>query len=622
MANKKRNKANSTATEKAPATSWKTTVDKYAPYVYGAILLLTFFNIYSKVFDEKVDLNGDNVSYYILGQSIATGQGYSNIFSNQQAHNHFPPGYPAIIGVVSKLFSNDINFIKEVNGFFLLLSIGLVFLIVYQLVKNYHVAFIVALFSLLNYHLLRYSVIMMSEVPFLFFSILTLYLLIKTDFSKALQKNWIFFVLILVLAATYHIRSTGLALFGGIALFLLIKKNWKYAGTLVGGFVLLVLPWYIRSKNLGGNSYMKQLTRKNPYRAELGQMEFSDWLDRIWNNFERYITREIPYGTFNWFDAPDYNAPLSSGDWFLGLLILGIMLFGLFRIKKYMLLLLFYLGASFAILMIWPDVWFGVRFLVPLVPILFFLFINGILEMVKLIATNALKLKQTDTIALITPLVFLLFIGSFLAPLDQLKAMAKAPYQQNYQNYFQLGRWVKINGAPNAITACRKGQLFYLYSNTPTTRYKDTQNAEELIQDLIDKNTTYVVIDQLGYSSTARYLVPAVQKYPTKFKMVQHLKNPDTYLMEFHPELGYVGEFKENMHHGKGTFVFPNGQKYVGEWKNNLRNGIGKLYLTNGQYMEGNWTNDQMNGTFITYNENGEQIEQAEYVNNQKVNSF
>ena len=87
MANKKRNKANSTATEKAPATSWKTTVDKYAPYVYGAILLLTFFNIYSKVFDEKVDLNGDNVSYYILGQSIATGQGYSNIFSNHTTHN-------------------------------------------------------------------------------------------------------------------------------------------------------------------------------------------------------------------------------------------------------------------------------------------------------------------------------------------------------------------------------------------------------------------------------------------------------------------------------------------------------------------------------------------------------
>jgi hypothetical protein len=42
-----------------------------------------------------------------------------------------------------------------------------------------------------------------------------------------------------------------------------------------------------------------------------------------------------------------------------------------------------------------------------------------------------------------------------------------------------------------------------------------------------------VIIEQLGFSSTAKYLVPAVQKNPDKFEVVYQLKNPDTYLLKF-----------------------------------------------------------------------------------------
>ena len=76
--------------------------------VYLLLLTLSFIAIYTSVFDKKVSLVGDNASYYILGNTIADGNGYTNIqHLEKEAHYHYPPGYPLLIASVSKLFSND-----------------------------------------------------------------------------------------------------------------------------------------------------------------------------------------------------------------------------------------------------------------------------------------------------------------------------------------------------------------------------------------------------------------------------------------------------------------------------------------------------------------------------------
>ena len=42
-----------------------------------------------------------------------------------------------------------------------------------------------------------------------------------------------------------------------------------------------------------------------------------------------------------------------------------------------------------------------------------------------------------------------------------------------------------------------------------------------------------VVLEQLGYGSTYRYLYPAIDKNPNRFASLVHLENPDTYLLKF-----------------------------------------------------------------------------------------
>ncbi len=588
--------------------------------IYIPILLVIFFKVYGDVFDEKIYLGGDNASYYILGNSIATGQGYTNIHIKEKtSHNHFPPGYPLIIATASKLFSNNILFIKKVNGFFLLLSVGLLFLVVYKFTGNYHVSFIVGVFTLYNIHLLGFSIIMMSEIPFLFFSLLSLWLFMKLDFSIPVQKNWLFFILLLSVSFTYHIRSLGIALFFGIATYMLFEKKWKYLASYSFGFILLALPWYLRGKALGGNAYVSQLFLKNPYRPELGQMELFDWFIRIWNNFERYITREIPSGTFNFIQVVDSKTPFAALEWIIGIACVLLMLFGLFKIKKFNTVLTFYIVGTFGILLLWPDVWFGVRFLLPLVPLLTFLFLYGVIEMLHWFGEHVLKIKNQSVIYFSIVFLSLLAIRSYSNTIEKLEKQKSGIYSKNYQNYFELAKWIKANTSDTSVTCCRKPQLFHLYSTKYVTGIKTTIDTEEQIAYLISREVDYVVLEKLGYSSTGRNLYPAVEKYPHKFILAKQLRDPDTPLLQFVPELDYWGEWKDNKRNGRGKYGWDDGTKFDGLWKDNRRNGKGTLYLADGSQLDGVWTNDTLNGVVYVKSIDGDTIERSLYEKNMKI---
>lgn len=575
--------------------------------LYIPILLIGFFSIYNKVFDEKINLGGDNVGYYILGNSIASGQGYKNIHTMEKSpHNHFPPGYPVIIAGAIKLGNNDISYIKKVNGFFFLMSLLFLFLVIYRITGNLHLPFLTCLFLLVNYNLLDYSVTMMSEIPFLFFTLLSLWIFMKTDFDKPILKNFLFFILIIILAFTYHIRSTGLALLVAMLAVLTVRKRWWYFVTLFSGFVALGLPWFFRTQKLGGNPYIHQLFQKNPYRPELGEIELSDWFSRFWINLERYITREIPYGSFNFVSYPEYKQPIGIGEWIIGLVILALIVFGALKLRKYSRIIVFYTIAYFGIILLWPEVWKGIRFILPLIPLLFFLFVNGLVELVILISSHYFKYSNRKIIYVVLVVLGLMTIYSYgNARIQKLNKRSKSYYPTAYGYYFELARWVKENTADTAIVCCRKGQMFYIFSHRYVTGFKNTLDREEQIEYLKEKSVDYVILDKLGYASTERYLYPAIERYRDKFKQLKHLKDPHTFLLQFRPDLGYSGDFKNNERHGKGTFVWEDGKKFVGEFKDGKRHGEGILYYPNGTYLEGTWIDDVLTGEGYFRNEDG-----------------
>lgn len=589
--------------------------------LYLLVLTLSFLTIYTSIFDKKVSLVGDNVSYYILGNAIADGDGYINTqHLEQEQHYHYPPGYPLLIASVATFISNNVYAVKIANGVLFFGAILLLFFIVKRLTSNEHIAFATSFLSLLNYHLLTYSTIMMSEIPFLFFSLLAIWLLLKTDFSKSVFKNWSFLILIVSVSFSFYIRSIGAALFVSLVFFLFIKKYWKYLYTFVGAFVLLYIPWFMRSQASTGNTYVSQLFLKNPYERELGTANFVDIFERFIINIERYITKEIPSSIIHSNDVIYSETAAPFLEWLLGFTIIGIILFGLFRLPKYKMFMGTYLLTFFGLLLIWPSVWYGTRFILPLIPILIFLFIYGIIKLISLLSIKAFSKKQHYITSGLP--IFLLAFWAFMYGKDaipKLKEQASNEYADSYKNYFALADWVQQNASENAITAVRKEGLFYLFSKKPVTSYQKTLDKEAQIDYLKRKKVTYVVVEQLGYSSTSKYLVPVIDRYPNKFKLIKELKKPNTYLMQFLPELGYTGTWENGKRNGVGTYVWEDGQKYIGEWRNDVRHGKGTVFFANGESLSGVWENGKLNGEVIKKGKNNEILEKSIYKDNKKV---
>ncbi|AXG72097.1 MORN repeat protein [Kordia sp. SMS9] len=587
---------------------------------YIFVLVIAFFAIYSSIFDAKVSLGGDNASYYILGNAIADGEGYTNIHHvEKEAHYHYPPGYPLIISGVVKFISNDIATIKIVNGFFLLCAILLLFFIVKKLSQNDHLAFAVSLISLLNYHILGYSTIMMSEIPFLFVSLVCIWLFLKIDFSKPVLKNGTFLAVVICLSFSFYIRSVALALFASMIAFLFLKKHWYYLFSLIGGCILLYIPWLIRGMNATGNTYISQLSLKNPYQPELGTIGFSDLIDRILLNLERYITKEIPSGMASTKEIIYSDAAAPFAEWLLGFLLLAAIAFGIYKLSKFRTFILLYVLAFFGLLLIWPSVWYGTRFILPLLPILVFLGVFGVMELLKLSCSKIGWSSQKIVPALMIVLLASGFIFYGSSSISKLHEKATTDYADTYKNYFAVADWIKKNAEDTSVTAVRKEGLFYLFSKKHVTNYQRTLDKEAQIAFLKSKKVQYVVVEQLGYSSTSKYLVPAMDRYPNKFKNILKLPNPNTYLMKFQPELGYSGDWKNDQRNGIGTYLWEDGQQYEGNWKNNVRHGPGILSFANGETLEGIWNEGKLHGEVVKKDRTGKIIEKSSYKNNEKV---
>ena len=67
----------------------------------------------------------------------------------------------------------------------------------------------------------------------------------------------------------------------------------------------------------------------------------------------------------------------------------------------------------------------------------------------------------------------------------------------------------------------------------------------------------------------------------------------------------YVGEFKDGLFYGQGTYTYVGGDKYVGQYKDGKAHGQGIYTFANGKKDVGEWENGKLNGYAIQYNADG-----------------
>jgi len=486
-----------------------------------ALFALAFGLVYAFIFDSKLDMGGDNAGYYILGRALLQGKGYTNIhIPGTPAASHFPPGYPALLAV-AMLFGKSFTWLKVVNGILFGAALWWFRSIAEKATGSTAFAWVAVLLVGLNSHLLRSSTIMMSEIPYTAASILALWTLLRWDpESKAFYRSYDFWLVVVLASAAFYIRTAGIALGAGIGLYLLFERRWAAAFTFGGAFFALYLPWVLRGRAVdAGSAYVDQLLSVNPYRPEEGQIDVSGLWDRIAENAGRYLGQELPNSMIPSLTV-DYNPEAPVSHPFVGLLLLGLIAYGIVRLPKLRWLVAGYVLASFAIFLVWPSVWYGVRFIQPLVPVLVLSALYGAWELLRRVLPSW------------NPWWFAALGLLLLAPVRTLNDEAKLDYPMPYQNYFRLGEFAKANVPADAQFATTKPALWYLFAERKATRIPTEADPALFMQRLQEEGLNYVVVDQLGYGSVGRYFVPAYQAYPERFELVAQLPNPDTYIFK------------------------------------------------------------------------------------------
>ncbi len=494
------------------------------------ILLIIFLISFSNIFNPKLDLNGDNFDYLLLAKAITQGKGYVSLLSEQfTPASHFPPGYPYLIAFFMFILGNNILTFKILNGLFLFFSVGLIFKIGKTITNNVILFFSISTLILLNSHLLKFATMIMSEMSFLFFSTLAIYMIFSFPENKKFYKSLQLYILIISISASYYIRSVGIVLLISTLLYFLIQKKWKISLSILAGFVVLYIPWAIRNSIYGIKSrYLGTVITVNPWRPEEGSIKtFSDFFNKMITNFDETVIKGFVDVLFP-FTNIKYNTP---SNWLLicsSIIILCLIIYGAWKMGKLKYFFILYILGNIGIFMIWHG-GNGARYVVPLIPFIYLLFFNGLFFAIRLVIKQPSIRKNAG-------FAFLLLSFMMIKPLDNLKKQSTSPYPAAYKNFFDVAKLVKKNTPENIIVSSRKPQMFYYYSQRYSTGYAFSVDNKLVIKQLYDSNVDYVILDQLGYSSTPRYLYPAIKNHPEVFKTIIHLKNPDTYLLQFQKE--------------------------------------------------------------------------------------
>ena len=494
-------------------------------------IILLYIVVYGYSFDEKIDLNGDNMGYYASAKNIVRGKGFS--FANDVFATRLnePIGYPLLIAAMM-LVSDDMNFISVVNGVLMLACIILLLGIAGLMGIPKLIRGITALYIILNPTLMRYAYIHMSEVPFLFFSLLAIFLFLKLKPGLPLEKQMPFFLMALVLLGMYFTRTAGIILLTGFILYLVYDKKYIAASTLAVIFFICIGAWNLNAPS--SNRYVQQVLMVNPYDMYQGKLTLKTGINRFVNNLKRYAGREIPAVIFPFLDLGQ-NKPAKKIHYGVGIGFALLTLLGLwykFPEHKERLLIFLYLAGSMAMLLMWPSQWFGTRFITPLIPFVILFAMKGLHDLSSWIG----KKTGWASASLIPGLALMavpFFIGikpgrNTISSIRDAHRSAKTKYPEAYQNFFNLGKWAKINLPANSVVASRKPGLFYFTYQGPTCYYPtNSKTSNEFFKGLFDSRASHLVMEELGYKTTP-YLKFFTDNLPQNFQLLHTIPNPDT----------------------------------------------------------------------------------------------
>ena len=485
------------------------------------------------LFDPKLHTGGDSSSYVSLAESVLRlGDGYSDSMAPGAPvpHTVYPPGYPVLMVPLLAIFGRNFVVLKLLSVAFTVASV-LVFCVLSKERVSPLLWLAMCLAFAVSPIVVDYSHWILSEAPFLFFTLLALLFLQKESAEEGIGKY--FWLSLFAIVATYYVRSIGIAFIGAGTLFYLIKRRWrKFLYYNVVG-AALSLPWLIRNQLLEGSAtgYIEAFLLRNMYEPEAGYNDVWGVIGRFFTNVSIYSAREMPRVLAGSNSLWSTTVPMKG----LALVLCGFMVIGfLYVVRKRLGVAENYFALSFLAILLFEDVVSDVRYLMPLVPLMLFYISDGL----TLAAKKATSLRNHAAPA-VAVMAVIATIGAFsqLERAPQNIEMIRryragdrfAGYHPNWRSFFVASDWVSANTPEDAVVTVRKPRLFHLWTGRKITEYPFSTDPDSVLDVILDSD--FVVVDQIS-GTTGQYLVPAIEKAPERFATVFQSDEPPTWVLQ------------------------------------------------------------------------------------------
>lgn len=485
----------------------------------GLLVAVQAFAVWG-VFVAAPHPGGDNAGYIALGHSLVSGQGYTELWDPAAPpHTKYPPVFPLLLAVAMALGAKGWVGLKAVSVLATLTVAPGVFLWARTRVPE-SLALGVALLTALSPSLLYHSHWVLSDVPFVAFAVWALWALSGVGGQISEQPGgsdsglrWLVAAVVVLLAA--FTRSAGLPLAGAAVAALALERRWGRAGALAAVVGLPFAAWWLRGRSavVAEGRYTREFFLLDPYQPDLGSASAGDFVARVIENLVGYLTRFLP------------DALLGAQGPAATLVTLTVVLLALvgwvrsLRAGRPGVAALF-LPLYTAVILLWPAVWSGDRFALPLVPVLLVFAAEESWRLARRWNDGA----RNAALVALGLVVALPAMGDWVEAreeADRCRAAARTagPWAcggPGLVDFAAAARWAGAHLSEGSPVLTRKPRIWYLNSGLPTRTYPFSDIPGALIEEAEAAGARHVVLDYVGGQGT-RFVGGALASDPERF---------------------------------------------------------------------------------------------------------
>ena len=474
-----------------PAAEPEGTKRPIPPAMILAAVALVHLAIALPALNPAPHSGGDNAGYLSLAHSLATGAGYVEAWDPALVpHTKYPPLYPALLAGAMGLGAEAWITFKLLSLLLVTVSVTVCFAWVrdrHGLVMATGVAGVLAF----SPAFLWSTNWILSDPLFLALTLACLWCFHRSEHA-AVPSRWILAGCVFAILSTFT-RTAGLPLVLAVGAALGLARHWRALAGFVVAFVAPNVFWWLRSRVGGEAQYVSEFWMINPYQPDLGQAGIGDLVARVLENLQGYVLVHIPAGLSPWS-----GGALTA----LGLVLIVAALAGwVARIRVRWTVVELFTPLYFGLILLWPAVWSGDRFALPLYPLVLFYAGEALLR-------GARRVDPRLPLAAGAIAVAVLLVPSMQSWRQSASgAMACrgvvrqagpfACYAEGFRQFVTASRWLGENVPDGSAVFSRKPRILYTLSGVRSRTYPLSADPDRFFREAREVGVSYVVLDRV-----------------------------------------------------------------------------------------------------------------------------